>query len=121
VFEFENTPSQFEPTEVYNGRRLATEKLSKLTKREIQVLLLIVAGLPNKVIAHNLSISQRTVENHRTRIIDKTGCKSLPALVSLVILGGKPCLPLCVFLGKCVDPSNDCPIHDFAINNKHSM
>ena len=42
-------------------------------------------GHPSKNIAADLGISQRTVENHRNAIMHKTGSKSLPALVRLVL------------------------------------
>ncbi len=47
------------------------EKLKKLTKREIDVLKAIAAGLLNKEIATNLGISERTVKNHISNIFKK--------------------------------------------------
>ena len=48
----------------------------KLSKREIQILSLICNGLSNNEIADKLSISQRTVEGHRSNIIHKTESKN---------------------------------------------
>jgi DNA-binding CsgD family transcriptional regulator len=59
----------------------ASERLAGLTRRQRQIVELVLAGYPNKNIADNLGISQRTVENHRASIMKKTGSKSLPALV----------------------------------------
>lgn len=83
-------------------RNEARKKLRRLTKREFQVLLYSVAGVPNKIIAYRLNLSQRTVENHRLKIARKTGCKSLPELFSILILGEKSCLPYCVMTGSCM-------------------
>ena len=59
------------------------QRLDSLTPRERDVLLLVVAGHPNKVIAHQLDISARTVEVHRARVMDKMEARSLPELVRL--------------------------------------
>ena len=61
----------------------APARLTSLTLRERQVLSLIVAGRANKVIAYELSISPRTVENHRARVMEKLGVKSVAELVRI--------------------------------------
>lgn len=52
-----------------------------LTRRQGQILELVLDGWPSKNIACDLGISQRTVENHRAAIMKKTGSRSVPALV----------------------------------------
>lgn len=52
-----------------------------LSKREKQVMELVVAGHPNKVIAEQLQISPKTVEVHRARVMSKMRADSLPELV----------------------------------------
>ncbi len=52
-----------------------------LTDREREVYELLVEGHQNKVIAHKLGISSRTVEVHRARVMDKMRAKSLADLV----------------------------------------
>ena len=56
-------------------------RLNSLTKRELEVLELVVAGASNKVIASGLGISHRTVEVHRAKVMLKLGAKTLPQLV----------------------------------------
>lgn len=62
-------------------RKKAKERFGKLTKRERDVLMMILEGKPNKIIASDLDINIRTVENHRANVMKKTGATSLPALV----------------------------------------
>lgn len=48
--------------------RSAPDPLAGLSEREREVLALLVAGLPNKLIARRLQISEKTVKSHLTRI-----------------------------------------------------
>lgn len=66
----------------------ARSRLSELSERERQVLSCLVAGKPNKVIAHELVISPRTVEIHRARVMEKTRARSLSELVRLALTAG---------------------------------
>lgn len=58
-------------------RRDARERVEKLTDRERDVLQGLMAGMPNKLIAHELGISLRTVEMHRANMMNRLGVKSL--------------------------------------------
>jgi RNA polymerase sigma factor (sigma-70 family) len=60
-------------------------RLDALTPREREVLDLVVAGKANKNIARALGISQRTVEIHRARVMEKMGVRSVSMLVQLVM------------------------------------
>jgi two-component system, chemotaxis family, CheB/CheR fusion protein len=66
-------------------RRDASERVGSLSLRQRQIMEMVIAGQPSKNIAADLSISQRTVENHRASIMKKTGAKSLPALARLAL------------------------------------
>ena len=59
-------------------------RLHELTDRERAVMDLVVAGLPNKLIADELDISVRTVEVHRARVFDKMQVKSAVELANLL-------------------------------------
>lgn len=58
---------------------------SKLTSREVEVLLLIIQELSNKEIADKLFISERTVETHRKNILSKTNAKGSLGLYKYAI------------------------------------
>jgi len=57
-----------------------------LTPREREVFEFVAAGEPNKVIASRLDISFRTVELHRTHIIEKLKARSLSDLIRMAII-----------------------------------
>ena len=66
-------------------RQEAADHLAGLTRRQHQIMEMVLAGHPSKNIAADLGISQRTVENHRASIMKKTGTQSIPALARLAI------------------------------------
>ncbi len=66
-------------------REEVERRIEKLTPREKQVLELVVQGKANKVIAGDLEVSQRTVEIHRARVMEKMQVRSLAQLVSMVM------------------------------------
>ena len=70
--------------EVFAVRHEAIERLQQLSDREKQVLDLVMAGKPNKVIAADLELSQSTIEVHRANVMKKIKVDSLPQLVTLV-------------------------------------
>jgi two-component system response regulator FixJ len=63
-------------------------RFAELTPREREVMEQMVIGLPNKLIAHRLGMSPRTVEIHRGRVMAKTGADSLSHLVRMAIRAG---------------------------------
>jgi len=58
-------------------------RVAALTPREQQVFQRVADGQANKVVAIDLGISERTVEIHRSQVMQKTGCRSLADLVRL--------------------------------------
>jgi two-component system, LuxR family, response regulator FixJ len=59
------------------------QRLNALTPRERQVMDLIVEGSANKVIAIDLGLSERTVEIHRAKVMEKMSARSVAHLVKL--------------------------------------
>jgi two-component system, LuxR family, response regulator FixJ len=61
------------------------ERWETLTPREREVLTLVVSGRPNKLMAADLGLSQRTVEIHRARVMEKMAASSLAQLVRMTL------------------------------------
>jgi FixJ family two-component response regulator len=61
------------------------EALARLSPRERQVLDLVIASKPNKIIADILGISIKTVELHRANMMGKLGVRSLPELMKVAL------------------------------------
>ncbi len=77
-------------TAVAGARSRATgavesDALARLSPRERQVLDLVVASKPNKIIADILGISIKTVELHRANMMGKLGVRSLPELMKVAL------------------------------------
>ena len=68
-----------------HGGGAHAECLAKLSPRERQVLDLVIASKPNKIIADILGISIKTVELHRANMMNKLGVRSLPELMKVAL------------------------------------
>lgn len=73
-----------------DSRRADTEKLDRLTNREREVLEHAARGLHAKEIAIALGISPRTVEVHKTRIMEKLDVRNVAELVRFAIAATPP-------------------------------
>ncbi|MBO9514378.1 MAG: response regulator transcription factor [Variovorax sp.] len=70
--------------EARRTRLLLKRRIDELTDRERDVMHCVIEGLPNKLIADQLSISVRTVEVHRARVFEKMEVKSAVELANLL-------------------------------------
>ena len=70
-------------------RRDASERYATLTPREREVMACVVKGQANKVIAMDRDVSQRTIEIHRSRVMEKMDARSLAELVRMSLLLGE--------------------------------
>jgi len=64
----------------------AAEKMALLSPRERQVLEAIATGQPNKLIAHELGISIRTVEVHRAHMLDRLGVRTAAEAIRIAVM-----------------------------------
>ena len=74
----ESDRSKSDPSQLL-GQRLAT-----LTLREREVMSLALNGVPSKLIAKQLDLSHRTVEHHRSRLLERLGVGSIVELMRLM-------------------------------------
>ena len=68
--------------------RSASPLIEELTERELEVLRLLAQGMPNKEIATNLVISERTAKFHVSSIMSKLGATNRTEAVSLAAQRG---------------------------------
>lgn len=74
------------PQGVVEPRKLNdVDDFDALSDRELAVLTAICQGLSTPQIADRLEISKRTVDAHRARILEKTGCNNTASLVAYAI------------------------------------
>lgn len=69
-------------------RRMILDRLASLSRREREVLDGVVAGLQNKVIAANLTLSIKTIEVHRHAVMEKMRAGSVAELARMMMLAG---------------------------------
>lgn len=66
----------------------AQAKIAKLSPRETEVLKGLIDGRPNKIIAHELDLSPRTVEIYRANVMDKLDVRSLSEALRIAFAAG---------------------------------
>jgi DNA-binding NarL/FixJ family response regulator len=92
---------------------MEAEKVSHealLSARELEIVELVVTGLSNHKISQRLEISKRTVDNHISNILKKTGATNRVELVRWSLQWGKVCL----------DNVNCCSLLDLESSLKHN-
>lgn len=67
---------------------VAKNKISELSPRETDVLKGLIEGRSNKVIAHDLNLSPRTVEIYRANMMDKLEVRSLSEALRVAFMAG---------------------------------
>ncbi len=77
-----NLPQKFHDIELQHEISM---RIARLTRREAEIMIMLAEGKANKVIAIELDISQRTVEVHRARVMEKMQVRSLAQLVQLLM------------------------------------
>lgn len=64
----------------------ASTRLAHLSQRELEVARKVALGLPNKVVARELAISEKTVQAHRRNVMDKAGISSAAELTRMLMI-----------------------------------
>lgn len=73
---------------VTRNYQLPVNNETTFTDREIEIMRLICREFTSKEIAETLNLSKRTVEGHRTRIMDKIGAKSIAGIITFAVEQG---------------------------------
>jgi len=73
---------------VTKNYKLPSKTEASFTERELEIIRLICCAYTSKEIANKLHLSKRTVEGHRTRILDKIGAKSIAGIIIFAIESG---------------------------------
>lgn len=66
----------------------AQRRMDRLTPSQRRIVELMIDGHLNRVIAHKLGISQRTVENHRAEIMLRLGATTMADVTRIILLAG---------------------------------
>jgi two-component system, LuxR family, response regulator FixJ len=69
----------------YSEKRKFKKRLSQLTPREHEVMILVVKGLSNKEVAKHLDVSNRTIDVHRAKIMEKMEADDLAELTVIAM------------------------------------
>jgi DNA-binding NarL/FixJ family response regulator len=72
----------------FRSRRERDDHAALLTDRERQVLNALAEGATSKELAQRLGLSTKTVENHRSRILEKLGVANTAAAINLAAQRG---------------------------------
>lgn len=72
------------------SKRLAEEKIARLTAREREVLQGLVGGFSNKLLARHMGLSLRTVEMHRAHMMERLQVGSLAEALAMALQVGLP-------------------------------
>lgn len=72
------------------SKRLADERLARLTPREREVLQGLIGGFSNKLLARHMGLSLRTVEMHRANMMDRLQVASLAEALTMAVQTGLP-------------------------------
>lgn len=88
VAAIEASRSQFDQLNSNDGDPFENTALGILSKREQQVLRLLLDGDQNKVIAYKLDISPRTVEFHRAKMMKRLSVNTFAELVRVAVSSG---------------------------------